>query len=63
MQGLASTESLRKHGVESGLLPDYATTGQVLEDGSQQPGDREPGGHLPATGHLIQSLDSSKQEL
>lgn len=62
MRGLVSTESLWQHGVESGLLRDYATMGQeVLEDGSQQPADHEPVGHRLATGSLIQSFD--KEEL
>ncbi|KAM6162113.1 FAD-dependent oxidoreductase domain-containing protein 2 isoform 1-T1 [Erethizon dorsatum] len=63
MQGLVSTKSLREHGVESRLLRDYATMGQVLEDSSQQPDDHEPVRHTLATGHLIQSLDSNKEEL
>uniref|UniRef100_A0A5F9CYM9 FAD-dependent oxidoreductase domain-containing protein 2 n=1 Tax=Oryctolagus cuniculus TaxID=9986 RepID=A0A5F9CYM9_RABIT len=44
-QGLASTESLRRHGVESGLMQDHAAAGQHLRDRGQQPGDRRP---LPA---------------
>lgn len=63
MQGLMSTESLRQHGVESGLLQDYATMDQPLEDSSQQPCDHRPEGHPLAPGPPLQSLDSDKQEL
>ncbi|KAM5287928.1 FAD-dependent oxidoreductase domain-containing protein 2 [Ctenodactylus gundi] len=39
-QGLVATESLQQHGVESGLLRDYANMGQQLEDSRQQPHDQ-----------------------
>ncbi|XP_017658248.1 FAD-dependent oxidoreductase domain-containing protein 2 isoform X2 [Nannospalax galili] len=54
MQGLASTESLQQHGVESRLLKSYA----AMEDSSQGPGD-----HPLAPESLTQSLDSNKEEL
>ncbi|XP_069346252.1 FAD-dependent oxidoreductase domain-containing protein 2 isoform X2 [Eulemur rufifrons] len=63
MQGLASTESLRQHGVESRLLRDYAAVGRPLEDSRQRPGDHGPVGAPPDPGPPVQSLDSNKEEL
>ncbi|XP_069855525.1 FAD-dependent oxidoreductase domain-containing protein 2 isoform X1 [Dipodomys merriami] len=63
MQGLASTESLRQHGVDSRLLQDYAAMGQHREGSSQPPGSRGPNSHPLVPGPLVQSLDSNKEEL
>ncbi|XP_006156574.1 FAD-dependent oxidoreductase domain-containing protein 2 [Tupaia chinensis] len=63
MQGLASTESLRQHGVESGLLRGYSAAGRHPEDSSQQPGERDPAGHPPAPEPPGQSLEGNKEEL
>ncbi|XP_042548979.1 FAD-dependent oxidoreductase domain-containing protein 2 [Dipodomys spectabilis] len=63
MQGLASTESLRQHGVDSRLLRDYAAMGQHPEGSSQPPGSRGPNSHPLVPGPLVQSLDSNKEEL
>ncbi|KAL2775663.1 FAD-dependent oxidoreductase domain-containing protein 2 isoform 2 precursor, partial [Daubentonia madagascariensis] len=63
MQGLASTESLRRHGVESRLLRDYAAVGRHLEDSSQRPGNHRPVGVPLAPGPPVQSPDSNKEEL
>nr|XP_027794538.1 FAD-dependent oxidoreductase domain-containing protein 2 isoform X3 [Marmota flaviventris] len=63
MQGLMGTESLRRHGVESGLLQDYATMDEPLEDSSQQPGEHGPEGHRLSRGPPHPSLDSNKEEL
>lgn len=60
-QGLVGTESLRQHGVESGLLRDYATVGRG--DSGQQPGDRRPGQHPLAPGPPVSPFDSNKEEL
>uniref|UniRef100_A0A8C5XZ76 FAD-dependent oxidoreductase domain-containing protein 2 n=1 Tax=Microcebus murinus TaxID=30608 RepID=A0A8C5XZ76_MICMU len=64
-QGLASTQSLRQHGVESRLLRDYAAMGRHLEDSSQRPGNHGPVGVPPDPGPPapVQSLDSNKEEL
>ncbi|XP_006890221.1 PREDICTED: FAD-dependent oxidoreductase domain-containing protein 2 [Elephantulus edwardii] len=56
MQGLVGTEHLRRHGVESGLLRDYATT-------AQRPGHQVPEGHPLAPGPTVQPLDNTKNEL
>ncbi|XP_038406614.1 FAD-dependent oxidoreductase domain-containing protein 2 [Canis lupus familiaris] len=58
MQGLMGTESLRRHGIESGLLRDYATVGRPREDGGQR-----PVGSSPAPGLPVQPLDGNKEEL
>ncbi|KAM4881006.1 FAD-dependent oxidoreductase domain-containing protein 2 [Thomomys bottae] len=63
MQGLASTESLRQHGMDSRLLQDYVTTGHHREGSSQLPGNRGPSRHPLTPGPLVQSLDSNKEEL
>lgn len=60
-QGLVGTESLRQHGVESGLLWDYATVGRG--DSGQQPGDHGPGQHPLAPGPPVSPFDSNKEEL
>ncbi|XP_045635569.1 FAD-dependent oxidoreductase domain-containing protein 2 [Ursus americanus] len=57
-QGLMGTESLRRHGVESGLLRDYATVGRRREDGG-----RGLLGGSQAPGPPVQALDSNKEEL
>uniref|UniRef100_A0A8D1SGM3 FAD-dependent oxidoreductase domain-containing protein 2 n=1 Tax=Sus scrofa TaxID=9823 RepID=A0A8D1SGM3_PIG len=62
-QGLVGTESLRRHGVESGLLQDYAAEGWPWQDSSQQPDDHGPGGYTLAPGPPVQALDSNKEEL
>lgn len=62
-QGLMVTESLRRHGVESGLLRDYATASQHLKDHGQQPANPGPVGHSLTAGTLVQSLHSNKEEL
>ncbi|KAM6215927.1 FAD-dependent oxidoreductase domain-containing protein 2 [Rhynchocyon petersi] len=56
MQGLVGTEHLRRHGVESGLLQDYVTTGRT-------PGHHELEGHPLAPGPTAQPLDTKKHEL
>ncbi|XP_003783300.1 FAD-dependent oxidoreductase domain-containing protein 2 [Otolemur garnettii] len=63
MQGLASTESLRQHGVESRLLRDYAAMGRHPKASSQEPGDHGPVSAPLAPGSPVQSLDSNKEEL
>ncbi|XP_017516805.3 FAD-dependent oxidoreductase domain-containing protein 2 isoform X2 [Manis javanica] len=63
MQGLVGTESLWRHGVESGLLRNYAPVGSRREDSSQQPGSHEPAGHSLAPGPQVQPLNSNKEEL
>uniref|UniRef100_A0A8C5K4C6 FAD-dependent oxidoreductase domain-containing protein 2 n=1 Tax=Jaculus jaculus TaxID=51337 RepID=A0A8C5K4C6_JACJA len=55
MQGLAITESLQQHGVESKLLQNYAA---ATENSSQRTSDR-----ALAPGPRAQSLDSDKEEL
>ncbi|XP_047642332.1 FAD-dependent oxidoreductase domain-containing protein 2 [Phacochoerus africanus] len=62
-QGLVGTESLRQHGVESGLLQDYAAAGRPWQDSSQQPDDHEPGGYTLVPGPPVRALDSNKEEL
>ncbi|XP_045728558.1 FAD-dependent oxidoreductase domain-containing protein 2 [Mirounga angustirostris] len=58
MQGLVGTETLRRHGVESGLLRDYTIVGRRREDQGQGPlsSSRAPG-------PPVQPLDSNKEEL
>ncbi|XP_048196398.1 FAD-dependent oxidoreductase domain-containing protein 2 [Perognathus longimembris pacificus] len=63
MQGLASTESLRQHGVDSGILQDYDSVGQHWEGGSQLPGKPGLSSRPLAPGPLDQSLDSNREEL
>lgn len=63
MQGLVGTESLWRHGVESGLLRNHAPVGSRREDSSQQPGSHEPAGHSLAPGPQVQPLNSNKEEL
>uniref|UniRef100_A0A8C3WDV8 FAD-dependent oxidoreductase domain-containing protein 2 n=1 Tax=Catagonus wagneri TaxID=51154 RepID=A0A8C3WDV8_9CETA len=62
-QGLVATENLRQHGVESGLLQDYAAAGWHWQDSNQQPGHQGPGGYTPAPGPPGQPSDSNKEEL
>ncbi|OWK03990.1 FOXRED2, partial [Cervus elaphus hippelaphus] len=62
-QGLVGTESLRQHGVESGLLWDSAIMGQRQGASEQQPGDRGPGGHPLAPGPPVSPFNSNKEEL
>ncbi|KAF5919815.1 hypothetical protein HPG69_009804 [Diceros bicornis minor] len=63
MQGLVGTENLRQHGVESGLLRDYAAVGKRQEDSGRRPGDHEPAGHPLAPEPPVQPPDSNKEEL
>ncbi|XP_027971465.1 FAD-dependent oxidoreductase domain-containing protein 2 [Eumetopias jubatus] len=58
MQGLRGTESLWRHGVESGLLRDYTTVGRRREDQGQGPLSSSQ-----APGPPVQPLDSNKEEL
>ncbi|XP_031527540.1 FAD-dependent oxidoreductase domain-containing protein 2 isoform X2 [Vicugna pacos] len=62
-QGLVGTESLRQHGVDSGLLRDYAAVGRRPGDSGQQPGSQGPGGQPLAPGPPVQHFDSNKEEL
>lgn len=62
-QGLVGTESLRQHGVESGLLQDYAAAGRHREDSGRWPGYHGLVGRPQAAGPLVQPLDSNKEEL
>ncbi|XDC53874.1 hypothetical protein R6Z07M_005056 [Ovis aries] len=62
-QGLVGTESLRQHGVESGLLWDSATMGQHQGASNQQPGDHGPGGRSLAPGPPVSPFNSNKEEL
>lgn len=62
-QGLVGTESLRQHGVESGLLWDSATMGQHQGASDQRPGDHGPGGHPLAPGPPVSPFNSNKEEL
>nr|XP_010958674.1 FAD-dependent oxidoreductase domain-containing protein 2 [Camelus bactrianus] len=62
-QGLVGTESLRQHGVESGLLRDYAAVGWRPGDSGQQPGSQGPGRQPLAPGPPIQHFDGNKEEL
>lgn len=57
-QGLVGTESLRRHGVESGLLRDYTTADRRREDGARSPlgGSRTPG-------PPVRPPESNKEEL
>lgn len=57
-QGLVGTESLRRHGVESGLLRDYTTADRLHEDGA-----RRPLGSSRAPGPPVRPPESNKEEL
>jgi len=58
MQGLVGTETLRRHGVESGLLRDYTIVGRRREDQG-----RGPLSSSRAPGPPVQPLDSNREEL
>ncbi|XP_027451565.1 FAD-dependent oxidoreductase domain-containing protein 2 [Zalophus californianus] len=58
MQGLRGTESLWRHGVESGLLRDYTIVGRRREDQGQGPLSSSQAPEPP-----VQPLDSNKEEL
>ncbi|XP_057597914.1 FAD-dependent oxidoreductase domain-containing protein 2 isoform X3 [Hippopotamus amphibius kiboko] len=62
-QGLMATESLRQHGMESGLLWDYAAVGRHRGSSGQQPGDHGQGGHPLAPGPPVSPFNSKKEEL
>ncbi|XP_075407103.1 FAD-dependent oxidoreductase domain-containing protein 2 [Tenrec ecaudatus] len=55
-RGLLGTEHLRRQGVESGLLRDYAATGQP-------PNPQGPARQPPLAGPAVHPLDSKKLEL
>lgn len=63
MQGLVGNERLRQHGVESGLLRDYAAVGKHRKDSTRQPRDREPTGRPRAPEPPAQAFNHDKEEL